>query len=233
MNKYNFDIEKLRADDQREWSNLYTKLHGMIKSQSFTKKEVFNEDIFQDSILILKNKMFSLNTTKDIINFFYATMRIQTLSANRVDNKFSKNAYIQTDEGNYDILTPDHISSPLNNQEQEHEQEQLQFDLNALKLKFEEIKKMANNGNQIKHIDLYDFYLKYATEHSITVPDLCEQFGIKNPVYLSNLNVWVQKALGLKKPVKKAKRPIEELLKIKSKTSAKYRAQYKEKNKNK
>jgi hypothetical protein len=227
MSKHNFDIALLRNDDQREWNNLYIKLRGMLQSKSFTNQKEFVEDVFQDMIIILREKMPILNTTKDIINLAYAIYRIHLLEYNRVNLKFAKKQYVQTEDG-FEEQTPDLVGCDINDVEIQENAEQLQIDLDALKRKFEAMKLKANSNNQILGVDLFNFYLAYTSEHTIPLEDLCKQFGFKNPIYLNNTNKFVQKELGLAKPIKKASTPLEETLNKKLKYQAKYRKLKKE-----
>ena len=207
---HTFNLDLLRIDDRKEWQSFYNKLRGMLQAKSFTTNQPFNEDIYNDAIIVVRDKLQNVHSTSDLINLTYRIYLNQLMNFYNNRAKFSGRLFIETEKG-YLELQPDNIPSHISNIEEEHDKEQFEIDLELLKERFKAIQEDMNGNNHAKYIDLYQLYLDYVTDHTTSLEEICYHYGINSTTAFRYLNLEMQKKFNLKKPIKKASKPFDEL----------------------
>ena len=210
MSKHNFEIELLKAGNQAAWSSLYSKLKGIFRSKSFAEKKELDEDLFQEMFIILHSKIDIINSDNELINLSYSIFRNQSITEYKKNARFANRQYTQED-GMSSELTPDQIGGEISEQEAQHEQEQLEYDFEVLKNRFEQVKSTLNKNNLIKKIDLVELYIDYLDDHTLSIEEICKKHNIASPQAFWNINKHIKKSFGLSKSITKGVKPSSEL----------------------
>lgn len=207
---HNFNIELLQTGDQNEWNYFYNNLKRILKAKAFEKNIEFEPDVFNDTMIIMHEKIQSIKTERDLINLSFAVYRNQKLNTYNKAARFANRSYIQGDDG-FEELTPDHIASPEIEQEVLIEEEQLEFDLELLKSKLLNMQEKMNINNTAKNIDLFSFLIEYTSNNKKSLDQLVEEFGLGSRTNLHNLNLAIQKKFKMDNPLRKATTPYDDL----------------------
>jgi hypothetical protein len=213
MSKYKYDIEKLKSNDQREWKLFYSQIKLMIRSKEYMKANEFDEDIFDDMMLEMIDKVKVYKEGDNIINLCFAIYRNLKANARKKVTKFIKREYIQDDNGLMCELQPDHLSSgDLNEQEETEKEEYIKINFEIIKQKLIKFQEKERPDSFAKKIDLLAFYLDYVDSEEMLI-ELVEKYDLNSVQNVTNLNKKLTKFFGGIPNLKKGKKSFSDLAK--------------------
>ena len=183
----------------------------MLKAKAFNANKEFDEDLFHDMLTVIQSKIQTINSDRELINLSYSIMRNITVTKFKNESKFSSRKFIQDDDAGMTELTPDHLGSSQNEQEEFIEGDELEFDLNVLKVKLKKIQDRMNTNNTSKNTDIFSFLMDYTNDHTKSLQDLCDEYQLGNDRNLRNLLLTIKSGLKMKNNFRKATKPYDEL----------------------